>query len=93
MIQAILSSFFVFVFRREAKVAGKNPWTWALMGGLCYFGSSWLITQVLVLLVAAFRASLGSSYEVFVLGSIGVGLGLGWLLTEKVLAIKKKEWR
>jgi len=84
---------FVFIFRREAKVAGKDAWTWALVGGLCFFGSSWLIGRVLVLIVASFRSSLGEGYDIFLFGSIGVGLALGWLLTEKLLAVKKKEWQ
>ena len=83
MIQAILSIYFILAFFRDAKHSDKNPWIWALAGGLCFFLSSFAITQLVILTIAQSAKSTESAITVLVVG-ITVGLLSGFFITRGV---------
>jgi hypothetical protein len=85
LIQALVSVYFFLVFRREAKVVGKNPWAWALVGASCFFICSTLTTVVLSrTAVFLWGSRMGEDVVLLVFAAVGLGLVLGFLLTNVV---------
>ena len=83
MIQAALALYFVIEFYRKANASNKNPWIWALVGGLCFFTSSFTATQVLAM-GAAYSGFRSGAFIAILFISIAAGLLFGYWVTRKV---------
>ena len=90
MLQAALSLYFVLVFFRDAKHAKKNPWIWALVGGLCFFISSFSISQAIFFSATKLAMNFGSAITILVIG-IAVGLLAGFRITRSIQNIYLKK--